>query len=53
MTRYVSPGQEGSIVSFESRYDHWIGGEYVPPALGQYFENPSPVTGQTFCEIAR
>ncbi|MBS4105019.1 aldehyde dehydrogenase family protein, partial [Tsukamurella paurometabola] len=20
---------------------------------GQYFENPSPVTGQTFCEVAR
>ena len=25
----------------------------MPPAKGQYFENPSPVTGQTFTEIAR
>ena len=40
-------------MTFQSRYDHWIGGEYVKPARGQYFENPSPVTGQTFCEIAR
>jgi acyl-CoA reductase-like NAD-dependent aldehyde dehydrogenase len=45
--------REGSLVTFESRYDHWIGGEYVKPARGQYFDNPSPVTGQTFCEIAR
>ncbi len=53
MTVYAPPGSDGSIVSYRSRYDHWIGGEYVPPARGQYFENPSPVTGQPFCEIAR
>ncbi|WP_370944719.1 aldehyde dehydrogenase [Amycolatopsis sp. cg5] len=38
---------------YEARYDHYIGGEYVAPAGGQYFENPTPVTGQTFTEIAR
>ncbi|MDT5040968.1 MAG: aldehyde dehydrogenase, partial [Actinoplanes sp.] len=53
MTIYTPPGTEGAIVNYESRYDHWIGGEYVPPVKGQYFENPSPVTGQSFCEIAR
>jgi aldehyde dehydrogenase len=53
MTVYTPPGTDGAIVDFESRYDHYIGGEYVPPAKGQYFENPSPVTGQNFCEIAR
>ncbi|WP_433610614.1 aldehyde dehydrogenase [Dactylosporangium sp. CA-139114] len=53
MTRYAAPGQDGSLVTFQSRYDHWIGGEYVKPARGQYFENPTPVTGQTFTEIAR
>ncbi|GAA4736558.1 aldehyde dehydrogenase family protein [Isoptericola chiayiensis] len=53
MTVYTPPGQSGSIVEYRSRYDHWIGGEYVPPANGEYFENPSPVTGQTFCEVAR
>ena len=29
------------------------GGEWVAPAAGRYFENPTPVTGQAFCEIAR
>ncbi len=53
MTVYAPPGQSGSPVKFESRYDHWIGGEFVPPAKGQYFENPSPVNGQPFTEIAR
>ncbi|HEV8566830.1 MAG TPA: aldehyde dehydrogenase [Actinoplanes sp.] len=53
MTIYSPPGSDGAIVNYETRYDHWIGGEYVPPARGQYFENPSPVTGQNFTEIAR
>jgi aldehyde dehydrogenase len=53
MTLYAAPGTNGSVVSYQSRYDHFIGGEYVPPALGQYFENPSPVNGKPFTEIAR
>nr|WSZ99981.1 aldehyde dehydrogenase family protein [Streptomyces sp. NBC_00857] len=53
MSRYAAPGSEGAIVSYQSRYDHWIGGEYVPPARGRYFENPSPVNGRPFTEIAR
>ena len=53
MAVYAAPGTPGSIVEFRSRYDQWIGGEYVPPASGQYFENPSPVNGKVFCEVAR
>ncbi|MFI5492795.1 aldehyde dehydrogenase [Actinoplanes sp. NPDC051859] len=53
MTVYSPPGSDGAIVAYESRYDHWIGGEYVPPVKGRYFANPSPVTGETFCEVAR
>ena len=53
MTRYAAPGTEGSVVEYRSRYDHFIGGEYVAPAKGGYFENPTPVNGQTFTEIAR
>lgn len=35
---YAQPGQEGSVVSFKSRYDNFIGGEWVAPADGRYFE---------------
>ncbi len=53
MATYAAPGTDGSVVSFKPRYDHFIGGEYVAPAKGQYFENPTPVTGETFTEVAR
>src|SRR5690349_18723975 len=53
MARYAAPGTDGSVVTFKNRYDHFIGGEYVAPKKGQYFENPTPVTGQTFTEVAR
>src|SRR6201998_1791613 len=53
MTVYARPGTEGSLMSFQARYDNYIGGQWVAPAQGRYFENPSPVTGQAFCEVAR
>ena len=53
MTVYSPPGSSGSLMSFQSRYDNFIGGRWVPPVEGQYFEVPSPVTGQTYCEVAR
>ncbi|MHA6800273.1 acetaldehyde dehydrogenase ExaC [Bounagaea algeriensis] len=53
MTAYTAPGTTGSIVDYATRYDHFIGGEYVPPVQGRYFSNPTPVTGQDFTEIAR
>lgn len=52
-TSYAAPGEPGSLVEYRSRYDHFIGGEYVPSASGQYFENPTPVTGKVFTEVAR
>ncbi|NNH71306.1 aldehyde dehydrogenase [Nocardia uniformis] len=53
MTVFARPGTPDAAMSFQARYDNWIGGEWVAPVKGQYFENPTPVTGQTFCEIAR
>lgn len=50
---YAKPGTEGSVVEFAARYDNFIGGEWTAPVEGRYFENPSPVDGQTFCEVAR
>ena len=40
-------------VPIRSRYENWIAGEYVPPVRGQYFTNPTPITGQPLCEVAR
>ena len=35
------------------RYDNFIGGQWVAPVEGRYFDNPSPVTGQTLCSVPR
>lgn len=53
MARYAAPGTEEALMSYASRYGHFIGGEYVEPVRGRYFANPSPITGETFTEAAR
>ncbi|MBX7195539.1 MAG: aldehyde dehydrogenase [Sandaracinaceae bacterium] len=50
---YAKPNTEGSKVQYKSRYDNFIGGLWVPPAEGRYFENTSPVDGKPFAEYAR
>lgn len=51
--RYVNPNQPGSKVQFHHRYENFIGGEWVKPRRGGYFENLTPITGDVFCEVAR
>ncbi|SKU38051.1 Probable aldehyde dehydrogenase [Mycobacteroides abscessus subsp. bolletii] len=53
MTVYARPGAQGSLMTFASRYENFIGGQWVPPGQGRYFENRTPVTGEVFCEIPR
>ncbi|WP_040796711.1 acetaldehyde dehydrogenase ExaC [Nocardia higoensis] len=50
---YAKPGTEGSVADYAARYDNFIGGDWKPPVEGRYFENPSPVDGQVFTEVAR
>jgi aldehyde dehydrogenase len=38
---------------FKEKYDNYIGGEFVPPVDGEYFDNISPVDGQPFTKVAR
>lgn len=35
------------------RYEHFIGGQSVPPESGEYFESYDPYTGEVWAEIAR
>jgi len=35
------------------RYDNFIGGKWVAPVEGRYFDNPSPITGKRLCSIPR
>ncbi|MGN7611322.1 aldehyde dehydrogenase [Magnetococcales bacterium HHB-1] len=51
--RYADPGTPDAKIAFKSRYDNFIGGKFVPPVKGQYFDNITPVNGQVFCQVAR
>lgn len=50
---YANPNTDGALVAFKSRYENYIGGQWVAPVKGMYFENITPVTGKAFCEVAR
>ena len=45
---------EGSYLpAFKVRYGNYIGGEWVDPVGGRWFDDVSPVNGRRLCEIAR
>lgn len=50
---YAQPGSHDSVVNFKTHYDNYIGGEWVKPVSGEYFDNTSPVNGQAYCKVAR
>ncbi len=43
----------GVAIPYKAKYDNFIGGKWVAPVDGQYFDNISPITGKAFCQIAR
>ncbi len=51
--RYIDPNQPGSKVQFKSQYENFIGGQWVAPVRGEYFDNVSPVDGKVFTKIPR
>jgi hypothetical protein len=38
-------------IPIKSRYDNWINGQFRAPVKGQYFSNPTPITGQHLCDV--
>ncbi len=38
---------------FKPRYGNFIGGAFVEPVEGRYFENTSPINGKVVCDVAR
>ncbi|MCU4184109.1 aldehyde dehydrogenase family protein [Acidiferrimicrobium sp. IK] len=51
--RFAAPGEAGSSVTVEAQYDNYIGGKWVPPVEGRYFEDIAPITGRAFTKVAR
>ncbi|MCG5078155.1 aldehyde dehydrogenase family protein, partial [Paraburkholderia tagetis] len=38
---------------YRKQYENYIGGKWVAPLDGDYFENLSPINGQPFCSVPR
>ncbi|NAR99322.1 acetaldehyde dehydrogenase ExaC [Acinetobacter haemolyticus] len=51
--RYIDPNQPNSKVQFKPQYENFIGGQWVAPTRGEYFDNVSPVDGKVFTKIPR
>ena len=49
--KYAHPGEPGSVVSVEPRYENFIGGKWLPPAEGKYRVNLTPATAKPICEV--
>lgn len=50
--RYANPNTPDSKVQFKDKYDNFIGGKWVAPVKGQYFDDISPVDGKAFAKVA-
>ncbi|MEC9196888.1 MAG: aldehyde dehydrogenase, partial [Pseudomonadota bacterium] len=53
MNEMAQAGTAARVSPFKERYDNFIGGQFVAPRNGRYFDNGSPITGGKICEIAR
>lgn len=51
--KYAVPNTPDSIVQFKSRYENYIGGQWVAPVGGEYFDDISPITGKPFAQVPR
>ncbi|MGZ5817489.1 MAG: acetaldehyde dehydrogenase ExaC [Burkholderiaceae bacterium] len=50
---YANPGSADAKVKFKSHYDNFIGGKFVAPVKGQYFDVITPITGKPYTKAAR
>ncbi len=50
---YAFPGQAGAKVQYKSKYDNFIGGKWVAPVKGEYFDVITPITGKVYTKAAR
>jgi len=50
---YAAPGTDGAKIDYKAQYDNFIGGQWVPPVGGQYFDVITPINGRVYTRAAR
>jgi aldehyde dehydrogenase len=53
MMIYAAPGTPGAKVTFKPQYDNFIGGKFVAPLGGEYFDVITPINGKVYTRAAR
>ncbi len=48
----LNPASEHPI-ALRKQYDNYIGGRWIAPLAGEYFDNVTPITGEVLCQVAR
>ncbi len=51
--QYAPPGSADALHRYQPKYDNFIGGQWVPPAGGAYFDVVTPITGKVYTQAAR
>ncbi len=50
---YAYPGTADAKVAYKPHYDNFIGGKFVPPVKGEYFDVITPISGKPYTKAAR
>ncbi|WP_096700601.1 aldehyde dehydrogenase [Magnetospirillum sp. 15-1] len=50
---YASPNTPDAKVQYKARYDNFIGGKWVAPLKGEYFDVITPISGKPYTKAAR
>lgn len=50
---YAAPGSTDAKIQYKARYDNFIGGQWLAPVKGQYFDVITPINGSVYTQVAR
>ncbi len=50
---YAAPGTAGAKIAYKAKYDNFIGGQWVAPVKGEYFDVITPINGRAYTQAAR
>ena len=50
---YAAPGAAGAKVTYKKQYENFIGGKWVAPVKGEYFDVITPISGKVYTKAAR
>ncbi|PXW94773.1 aldehyde dehydrogenase [Sphaerotilus hippei] len=50
---YAYPGTAGAKLAYKAQYDNFIGGQWVAPVKGEYFDVITPISGKPYTRAAK